>query len=344
MLWRLFLSVPGIGRVKRVIDDLFQRLKNLENTFYLFEYRVDQIYRNVVTALMANQAPVLDLNSVLKPGNILSLRDVLTQETEAVRLSGRELENEPDARFSEPLTAADKTYLAENRRRFQITLDMLSSLRQIKGDFAAVVDLATCPVYQPGLRACLPTSKLILIGAGGGDSSSLQASGDVDWVPGFDLETAAIPLPDGSIDLVLCLGILEHLISDPMHVLSEINRILKMGGTLLLSTPNLASWKAAVSILTGDSPLSYAKFSKAREVGSMPIREWTPNEIEVLFKAAGFDPMLTTQNAYHAATPETISGIFRAVGVSNNYSGDTIFALGTKSSEVIDRYPSQFYD
>jgi hypothetical protein len=344
MLWKLLLSIPGIGRVKRVVDDLFQRLKNLENVFHLFEYRVDQIYRNVVTALMANQAPVLNLNSALKPGNILSLREVLFQETEAVRLSDVELENEPDPRFSEPLTAADIAYMAANRRRLQVTFDMLSSLRQSKGDFMAVADLATCPVYHPGLRACFPASKLIFLGSAPGNLSSLQVGGDVNWVPGFDLETAAIPLPEGSVDLVLCLEVLEHLMFDPMHVLGEINRILKMGGMLLLSTPNLASWKAAVGILTGCSPLSYGKFSKARQLGSMHVREWTPNEIEVLFKAAGLDPMLTTQNAYHTATPETIRGILQAAGVSNRLSGDTIFALGTKSGEVMDRYPSQFYD
>ncbi len=344
MLWRLLLSIPGIGRVKRVVDDLFQRLKNLENSFHLFEYRVDQIYRNVVTAMMANRTPVLTLNSALNPDSITPLRELLFQEAEAVRFSGAELENEPDPRFAEPLTVADKAYMAENRRRLQVTLDVLSSLQQSKGDFLVVADLATSPLYHPGLRACFPTSKLIVVGSGRGDSSSVQAAGNVDWLPGFDRETAAIPLPDASVGLVLCLEVLEHLMFDPMHVLSEINRILKMGGMLLLSTPNLASWKAAVSVLTGCSPLSYGKFSKARQHGSMHIREWTPNEIEILFKAAGLDPTLTTQNVHHTATPETIRGILQATGVSNNYSGDTIFALGTKSGEVVDRYPSQFYD
>jgi hypothetical protein len=343
MLWKLLLSVPGLGRLKRVIDDLFQRLKNLENSFHLFEYRVDQIYRNVVTAMMANRTPVLTLHSALNSDSITPLRELLFREADSVRLSGADQENEPDSRFAEPLTVADTDYLAANRRRLQVTLDMLSSLQQSKGDFKVVADLATSPLYHPGLRACFPASKLMVVGFGRGDSSSPQVAGNVDWVSGFDLETAAIPLPDASVDLVLCLGVLERL-TDPMHILSEINRILKMGGMLLLSTPNLASWKAAISVLTGCSPLSHGKFSKAQQPGSMHIREWTPNEIEILFKAAGLDPMLTTQNVYHTATPETIRGILQAAGSSNRYSGDTIFAIGTKSGEVLDRYPSQFYD
>lgn len=43
-------------------------------------------------------------------------------------------------------------------------------------------------------------------------------------------------------DVVTMWDVLEH-VSDPINVLSEIARIIKPGGLLLLSLPNLASWE-----------------------------------------------------------------------------------------------------
>jgi SAM-dependent methyltransferase len=44
------------------------------------------------------------------------------------------------------------------------------------------------------------------------------------------------PLSDDIADLVLCTEVLEHT-KDPKHVLRELYRILKPGGTIILTTP-----------------------------------------------------------------------------------------------------------
>jgi 2-polyprenyl-3-methyl-5-hydroxy-6-metoxy-1,4-benzoquinol methylase len=46
-----------------------------------------------------------------------------------------------------------------------------------------------------------------------------------------------LPLPDGSIDVFICLETLEH-IEDDNEFISEISRVLKPEGLLILSTPN----------------------------------------------------------------------------------------------------------
>jgi SAM-dependent methyltransferase len=53
---------------------------------------------------------------------------------------------------------------------------------------------------------------------------------------GFDLQH----LPAASYDVVLCLGVIEHIPHTPKGMLDAIDRVLKPGGTLVLDTPNLA--------------------------------------------------------------------------------------------------------
>jgi len=45
-----------------------------------------------------------------------------------------------------------------------------------------------------------------------------------------------IPVPDASFDAVLCTEVLEH-VSDPVAALEELERVLKPGGTLIITAP-----------------------------------------------------------------------------------------------------------
>jgi SAM-dependent methyltransferase len=50
-----------------------------------------------------------------------------------------------------------------------------------------------------------------------------------------------LPLPDTSVDVVIMSELIEHLV-DTDAAAEEARRVLRPGGTLLLSTPNLAAW------------------------------------------------------------------------------------------------------
>lgn len=50
-------------------------------------------------------------------------------------------------------------------------------------------------------------------------------------------EITRIPLPDASLDAILCTEVLEHVV-DPMAVVAEFSRLLKPGGRLMLTAPH----------------------------------------------------------------------------------------------------------
>lgn len=53
-----------------------------------------------------------------------------------------------------------------------------------------------------------------------------------------NLEVLRFPVEDCSIDIAVCLALIEHL-QDPGHFLAETFRVLKPGGLLWLSTPDI---------------------------------------------------------------------------------------------------------
>jgi SAM-dependent methyltransferase len=65
---------------------------------------------------------------------------------------------------------------------------------------------------------------------------------------------ATLPFEDESFDCVVFGEVIEHLV-DPDFALQELSRILRVNGTLLVTTPNLASWFNRGLLLFGIQPI-----------------------------------------------------------------------------------------
>jgi SAM-dependent methyltransferase len=103
----------------------------------------------------------------------------------------------------------------------------------------------------------------------------------------FDVERDTFPYEDASFDIVFCLELIEHLPSDPVFMMREINRILKPGGILLLTTPNMLSWRSILDSIAGIYPMEHMKYYK--ELGfPQHIREYSPWEVQRLCEESGF--------------------------------------------------------
>jgi SAM-dependent methyltransferase len=72
-----------------------------------------------------------------------------------------------------------------------------------------------------------------------------------------DLENeTGVPLPSSSFDLIFASEVIEHL-GDTATFLAELNRLLRRGGALVLSTPNSAFWPYRILALLGRTPSEY---------------------------------------------------------------------------------------
>ncbi len=87
-------------------------------------------------------------------------------------------------------------------------------------------------------------------------------------------DITAIPAPDASFDAILCSEVLEH-VPEPTHALDEFMRLLKPGGTLILTAPfaSLVHF-APYYFCTGFSKYWYEHHLTTR---GFQIKELSPN-------------------------------------------------------------------
>jgi SAM-dependent methyltransferase len=82
-----------------------------------------------------------------------------------------------------------------------------------------------------------------------------------------------LPYADGSFDRALCLDVLEHLTyPDQTLALAELYRVVRRGGELLISVPNLAHLQSRIHFLLAGRLIHTASLTK--HPGDRPIGEF----------------------------------------------------------------------
>jgi len=243
-------------------------------------------------------------------------------------------------------------YAGHHKSRFVHTLEMTPA-----GDASkAILEMGAYMQITPALRFQLGYGEVrgCYYGKLGRiDHKSIVSSDgqtfecDVDH---FDAERDVFPYADASFDTVLCGELIEHLFADPMHMMSEINRILKPGGHLLLTTPNLGSMRAIAAILQGYHPSFFPAYIRPREEGeeteARHNREYVPMEVQHLLTDSGFEIVrLETGEFLDEPHPEYgwIEHLLERYRVHSTLRGDGIYALGRKTGPVKERWPAWLY-
>jgi SAM-dependent methyltransferase len=116
-----------------------------------------------------------------------------------------------------------------------------------------------------------PRERVVEIGCGTGDTLTyLKAHGLCTWTAGVELfpaaaaearnrvdrlyegniETMVLDLAPRSIDAILCLDVLEHLV-DPWAAVRKLDALLRPGGILIASIPNVRHFKVLLPLIFG---------------------------------------------------------------------------------------------
>jgi SAM-dependent methyltransferase len=101
----------------------------------------------------------------------------------------------------------------------------------------------------------------------------------------FNIEEERFPFPGAEFAVAFFCEILEHLLNDPLAVLREIKRVLRPGGTLILTTPNVNRLENRARMLAGVN--IYDPYSGHGPYGRHN-REYNKQEIEKLLGHSGF--------------------------------------------------------
>ena len=165
----------------------------------------------------------------------------------------------------------------------------------------------------------------------------------------FDVERDPFPYPDEHFDLVIAGEIIEHLTYDPMHMLLEARRVLRDGGYLLVTTPNVGSITSVAKTLDGhDNPQIFFLYKRPgpgveEEIGH--VREYTVYELGEAVKAAGFEiaELFTTFIAEYSTHLPLLKFVEES-GYNPENRGEQTWCLAKKRSDLaVDRYPFFIY-
>jgi methionine biosynthesis protein MetW len=100
-------------------------------------------------------------------------------------------------------------------------------------------------------------------------------------------DAAELPFDDGTFNVALCIEVLEHLFA-PHQAAAEIHRVLRPGGQLIASVPNLGYWRMRANAVLGRwNPLG-DELAMEQPWRDPHIRFFTPEIMRRMLGMAGF--------------------------------------------------------
>ena len=219
------------------------------------------------------------------------------KETEALRKSYINL-----APFSEKYETDFK--------RFNISLEMLESRKLIKNkkilDIGCGIGIMALAVKELGGEATgmdkfiFPEENSNFFSISNFDKlKKIWADKGLNII-NRDISEEKLPFEDKSFDAVICDAVIEHLVFSPKNLFLEINRILKVNGVFLISTPNIASFLKRIRFIFGRSPnWNIYDFFESGKNFKGHAREFTKEEVKKMIEWSGFEIMETkTRNVF----------------------------------------------
>jgi glycosyltransferase involved in cell wall biosynthesis/SAM-dependent methyltransferase len=261
--------------------------------------------------------------------------------------------------YQDTVDASAMAYLDVHYKRYQTTLAFLDALQP-----ARILELGAIGPYLFTLMLArrFPQSELVLanwehpsdtFGAPDADSHltsrvelPAKSPGFPDYsfaLHTFNAERDVWPFDAGTFDLIVSMEMLEHMLLDPCFLFREAHRVLRPKGSLVVTTPNVASREGVGLLLRNDAPYRYGPYSVHGAYGRHN-REYVPRELSCLGEACG---LATGQLATHDVYPVygDMPAIERLLGKDGlPLRGQTIFYEGVKDGRHFTTYPESIFD
>lgn len=174
-------------------------------------------------------------------------------------------------------------YFLTHQNRYRYILNRILELKLSKD--RKILDVGC---YPPHLLLSLQKMEYKLWGV----SSKHEPIEDQNVIS-LDIEKDLFPFEANSFDLVVFTEIMEHLVGNPGNYLSKISKVLKKGGRLIMTTPNVAHLKNRAKLVIGKN--IYFSLSQLEETDENTSsiyyrhnREYTKGELIQLFEGQGF--------------------------------------------------------
>ena len=235
-------------------------------------------------------------------------------------------------------------YLNVHRKRYEHTVRMLAPLRG-----TAALEIGATDFFQLFLGNTLGFSDVW--GTIFANSFEKKLTKQTFTAAGYSVESTVVdlqlenelfPIFEPRFDLVLLCEVIEHMDVDPMFCLIELNRIIKPGGKLLITTPNICSARNVYKICHGWRPHFYMQYHRDRS----PYRhnfEHDVHSLIALVEAAGFSVVSLDTADVFEETDERGLQLLKKNKLPLEHRGDDIFMLVEKTGQPTERWPAGVY-
>jgi methionine biosynthesis protein MetW len=153
-------------------------------------------------------------------------------------------------------------------------------------------------------------------------------------------DDASLPFADGSFDVAVCIEVLEHLFA-PQKTLSEIRRVLRPGGRVVVTVPNIAHWRNRLdlAVLGRFNPRGDSR-SPTEPWRDPHLRFFTLGSLAALLEQDGFEIVERGGHAEHgllhhlpglrrlARSPEAGTAMRRSASLLPRQLAESIYAVG----------------
>ncbi len=243
-----------------------------------------------------------------------------------------------------------RAYGSHDFRRFVYTLGLVSSLD------GSCLELGANPYFTTMLLERFTKLKLSLANYFGPLSAGLHTQ-EVTYADSangtkntktfsyqhFNVENDTFPYAASEFDVVIFAEIIEHLLNDPCKVLREIKRVLKPGGTLIVTTPNVARLENVARLIAGEN--IYDPYSGYGPYGRHN-REYTRHELVTLLQFEGFDVkehFTADVHVNNSAAYVDLNHLKSRLDSRKNDLGQYLFVKATNTTRAADKVPSWLY-